>query len=277
MRDTKVIVFDLDGTLYEDTHHFSYYAEKLKSKLPTDTQDIFQKDYENVLAGKHPLKMGRVYDVHKDRILVHDEGHVLEGYTWEGVRIEEEEIKRDYQQPLAFDFTTMLSIGDLWWIPVSIAAHYGVTREVSYECFMQTREHMMTPEFVLVANATFNDTLKSLTEKYKVVLMTNSPQSDSDVIIEKLGFTSYFEHKVYEASKPIHTKKNLNEIANTFNVSPEEMLSIGDNYINEILPAKQLGCKTIYIDAHHLGEAKAADKTVKNLDELSAVLNTQLL
>ncbi len=26
----KVIIFDLDGTLYEDTHHFDYYAKRIE-------------------------------------------------------------------------------------------------------------------------------------------------------------------------------------------------------------------------------------------------------
>src|SRR6476660_4577892 len=43
----KVIVCDLDGTRYEDTHHFEYYAKQLQHKLPTEKHEAFWKDYQS--------------------------------------------------------------------------------------------------------------------------------------------------------------------------------------------------------------------------------------
>ncbi|MDF0727383.1 hypothetical protein PY093_11865 [Cytobacillus sp. S13-E01] len=43
---TRVIVFDLDGTLYEDTHHFDYYALRLQEMLPEENRVLFWNDYE---------------------------------------------------------------------------------------------------------------------------------------------------------------------------------------------------------------------------------------
>jgi FMN phosphatase YigB (HAD superfamily) len=55
----NLIIYDLDGTLYEDTHHFDYYAKELKNRLSSDVQDAFQADYEAAVQDKHPLRIGR--------------------------------------------------------------------------------------------------------------------------------------------------------------------------------------------------------------------------
>ena len=72
----KVIVFDLDGTLYEDTHHFEYYAKQLQHKLPAEKRESFWKDYQSALDLQHALQIGRAYDVEQDLVLVHEHNRV---------------------------------------------------------------------------------------------------------------------------------------------------------------------------------------------------------
>ncbi|WP_236567174.1 HAD family hydrolase [Geobacillus sp. TFV-3] len=60
--DIKVIVFDLDGTLYEETSHFDYYAEQVAKRLCETDRPRFWNDYRAVLAGRHPLRIGVMYD-----------------------------------------------------------------------------------------------------------------------------------------------------------------------------------------------------------------------
>ncbi|MGB8955149.1 MAG: hypothetical protein WCC10_07240, partial [Tumebacillaceae bacterium] len=59
LKRINLIVYDLDGTLYEDTHHFDYYANELKKRLPEDKQAAFQADYEAARRDDHPLRIGR--------------------------------------------------------------------------------------------------------------------------------------------------------------------------------------------------------------------------
>ncbi|MGM0834647.1 MAG: HAD family hydrolase [Bacillota bacterium] len=277
MEQITTIVFDLDGTLYEDTHHFGYYAELLKNRLAPEAQEQFEKDYTAVGQGEHTLKIGRVYDAKKDLVLAHHHGEVTHGWKWDGEIVPSHEIKELYPDPLQFDLLDMLSIGDLWWVPVTIAKHYGLSSEDAYKAFLQTREHMMTDDFQLIPLKEFADVLEKLHEKYTLILMTNSPQTDSDIIIKKLGFNSFFHDKIFEANKPIHTAETLTRISEKWDVSFDRMLSIGDNYINEILPASLLGCSTICIDPYDIHENSVADLTVHNLTELSAKLEDLLL
>ncbi|TYS68217.1 HAD family hydrolase [Sutcliffiella horikoshii] len=277
MDNISTIVFDLDGTLYEDTHHFQYYADLLKNKLPAEVQPKFEEDYKAIEAGTHTLKMGRVYDAKKDLILAHFDGKVSKGWTWDGVEVSQTVLTSYYPDILQFDLFDMLSIGDLWWVPVSIAKHYGLSSEEAYAAFLQTREHMMTDDFLLEPLAEFATVLEKLHKKFILVLMTNSPQTDSDVILKKLGFTSYFHDKIYEANKPVNTADRLLYISQQHHVPYSQMLSIGDNYINEILPAAILGCKTICIDPFDLFKESEATYTVSGLTELSMFLDKSFL
>lgn len=277
MDNISTIVFDLDGTLYEDTHHFQYYADLLKNKLSSEKQDAFEKDYNAASEGTHTIKIGRVYDAQQDLILSHRDGTVIQGWTWTGEVVPHERLTALYPEPLQFDLLNMLSIGDLWWVPVSIAKHYGLSSEEAYHAFLQTREHMMTDDFLLEPLVEFAEILEKLHQKYTLILMTNSPQSDSDVILKKLGFTSFFHDKIYEANKPMNTAERLTYISQQHNVPFVQMLSVGDNYINEILPAARLGCKSICIDPYGIFENSEATHTVKGLAELAVTLDKYLL
>lgn len=272
LENIKLIVFDLDGTLYEDTHHFDYYAEQIKKKLPLDKQEAFLKDYHAVLDDKHTLKIGRVYDIEKDLILVQLDGKVREAYKWDGIRLSSTEVQELYPELITFDRETMCNVGDLWWVPNSIGRHYGLTGEQAQNSFIETREFMMTDEFVMNPVPLFKETLESIRDHVKLVLLTNSPQPDSEQIINKLGLSEVFHQTIFEGRKPSLTKERFTEIKNAFNVEFTAILSIGDNYINEILPAKKLGCRTLFIDPHQLGMEESADKVVKNIAETIPVL-----
>ncbi|MGE8204866.1 HAD family hydrolase [Heyndrickxia sp. NPDC080065] len=274
MQDIKIIVFDLDGTLYEDVHHFDYYAKKLCEKLDSKYRVSFNQEYQNVLKGLHPLKFGSVYDVQNDLILTHKNGHVTHAFTWEGEPLSSEEIKNIYKAELQFDFHSMLNIGDLWWVPAAIARHYGIDNHEAEASFRETREYMMSDEFQMKEVPGFKEMLKHLSNKKKLVLLTNSPERDSEVIMSKLGFQEYFDKKIFDGRKPIKTKEHLNKIKEYYQIEFNQILSIGDNAINEIFPAKEFGCQTILIDPHKISEPSHGDLIVNNLLELVHALET---
>jgi FMN phosphatase YigB (HAD superfamily) len=268
----KVIVFDLDGTLYEDTHHFDYYAKRLQEKLPLTVQDQFVHDYRLFQEGKHALKIGRVYDVEKDLILVQLDGIVQEAYHWDGTPLKNEKMKSLYPQPITLDLDNMLNVGDLWWVPVSIARHYGLSGEESYQAFLETRKYMMTPEFQLTKIPCLKETLEEINDEIKLVLLTNSPKTDSEVLLSKLDLHQVFHKKIFMAKKPTLTHQHFDSIKKEFNVNYHHILSIGDNWLNEILPAKRLGCSTILIDPHHIADDQYADIVVSTVSQLIPIL-----
>lgn len=265
---SKVLVFDLDGTLYEDTHHFDYQAARLKEKLPESKQDLFEKDYRAAKKGEHPLIIGRIFDVVNELILVQLDNIVKEAYQWNGNPLSQEEIAKLYPSKIELDFEKMLNVGDPWWISMSIAAHYGMEYKVSYQAFLETREYMMSPQFVMEPIPGFKDALKAVHEKRDLVLLTNSPEPDSEAILQKLGLHEIFALKIFNGEKPTKTVDRFEQIKDHFQVSYDEIVSIGDNWINEIRPAKSLGCSTIFIDAYRLGDETFADLVVQRMSEV---------
>jgi FMN phosphatase YigB (HAD superfamily) len=269
----KAIVFDLDGTLYEDTHHFRYYAERIKDRLSQEVQEPFMEEYEKAAAGGHTLSIGRIYDAVKDIVLVQKDGKASQAYTWEGNPLETSVIEQLYPSIIEIDMQRFLSVGDLWWIPGSLGIHYGLDRSVTYDCFLETRQYMMSPDFNMSPVNGFKETLMKLHSQLKLILLTNSPKPDSEAILKKLGLDEVFHKKIFQAQKPTMTAVRFEEISEEFNLPFESILSVGDNFINEILPAKKLGCRTIYINAHNVGNKEGADVVVESISEMLQVLN----
>lgn len=266
----KVIVFDLDGTLYEDMHHFDYQAARLRERLPKEKQPLFDQDYIAIKHGKHPLKIGRVFDVVKDLILVQFDNRVKEAYDWNGNRLSEEEIHELYPVPIELNFTTMLSVGDPWWTSISVAAHYGLDSRSSYDAFLETREFMMGPEFEMEPINGFKETLEDIHGRVKLALLTNSPEPDSEAILSKLGLDQMFDLKIFNGQKPNRTEERFATFKEQFGVEYHEILSVGDNWINEIHPVQGLGCATIFIDPYDLG--LTADLVVRRMGKAMPLL-----
>lgn len=198
----KVIVFDLDGTLYEDTHHFDYYAKRIAERLEKGKQAFFWQDYHAVLTGIHPLKIGSIYDGKKDAILFLDSNHyVYAVYEWDGTKWPDDAIQKHYPKQITVDLDNMLSIGDLWWVPSTIGRHYGLTNEETYAAFLETRTFMMSPHFTMKRTTGLAELLTQLRQHLFFVLMTNSPRPDSEAILEKLGLTNVFHKKNFSSEK----------------------------------------------------------------------------
>lgn len=268
----KVIVFDLDGTLYEDTHHFDYYAKLVEGLLPPPDQPEFAAQYQAALDGRHAVKIGRVYDAKRDLLLVQLDGEVLEAYRWDGTPLTEDSIAELYPEPIVLDLMDMASIGDQWWIPPVIARHMGIPPERTYEMFEETRKWMMGPEFEMQPIPGLAEELTRLSRHMKLALLTNSPQPDSEAIIGKLGLSEVFSHKIFMGMKPIQSQDHIRKLAKMYDCSFAEMISIGDNWVNDIAPLRQLGCKTVFIDWFGLGDADSADAVVGSMREALDIL-----
>lgn len=262
---TDVVVFDLDGTLYADTHHFDYYAERLKEKLSKENQADFQRDYQLARENKHALKVGCVYDDIHDLVLWQLDNVVREAYEWDGTKLSETRLNSLYSHPIVIDQVRFFNIGDLWWVPRIIAIHYGLTHPVADQAFLETRQYMMGSAFVMKRIPGLQELLEEIQFKKKLVLLTNSPEPDSDAILEKLGLREVFSKKIFMADKPVQTSLHFAEIKKTYGVDYEQILSVGDNWINEIRPARLLGCQTVFIDSHGIGNEESADCVVSDL------------
>lgn len=264
----QLFIFDLDGTLYEGTDHFDYYAKRLLIDVEENYKQAFLDDYEKMKNGLHPVKIGRIYDVEKDAILTLDPItlKVINVETWEGESWTETEKKQIYDKPLTFDFEHLIAIGDGWWLPFAAAKHYGVRN--CYPRYVETKEYMVTKFFQLEMIPGVKEGLKSLKRTKKVVLVTNSDIDDVGRLLGELQLDGIFEHIVASAQKPTKTEAIFEKLLFQYEADAEEVVSIGDNFINEIAPALKMNMKAIYIDPQGTAFEHKNLTVVKSLGEL---------
>ncbi|QSO48090.1 HAD family hydrolase [Alicyclobacillus mengziensis] len=255
--DCRLFVLDLDGTVYEETNHFSYYGDKLARHLSADVQERYLKDVADALAGQHTLHYGDAYDVvHKaivrNNTLLDWEGNPLTNPP--GERIE--------------------FVDDPWNVYGNIAVYYGASAEDIHAAFAATRAYMESPDFPMQGMPGLRDSIHRLKSKgVHFALATNSPEPDSRTILGKLGLTGAFEMEVFNAKKQVNAPVHFRRFQESFNVPFEQMVSVGDHFRNEIRPAIELGMKTICIDRYHQPERSGVTVIVHRPSELAAVFN----
>ncbi|PSL50622.1 putative hydrolase of the HAD superfamily [Salsuginibacillus halophilus] len=266
-QNIKLVIFDLDGTLYEDTDHFEFYANELSKKLDPANENAFWQDYRAMLRGEHPVAIGRVYDAVRDRILVisPDTNEVTRIFDWSGTEVDEHSM---YQEAITCDFDHYIAIGDGWWPPVAAAKHYGVGS--TYDAYCRTKDFMQTEDFQFDENPGLREALEALGMQKDLVLITNSQQDDVERLLHTLNIDGVFPEVIANAKKPALTEDHFSSLLERYDVRPNEAVSIGDNYLNEVAPAERFGMKGVLIDPSQNAETKENTVVVSTLRDLFA-------
>jgi 8-oxo-dGTP diphosphatase len=97
----------------------------------------------------------------------------------------------------------------------------------------------------------YNDTkicLKTLSKKYKIGIIANQTLG-TEKRLENLGILQYIDLVIASAEESVaKPDRRIFEIAlNRANCIPEQSVMIGDRIDNDIIPAKAIGMKTIWI------------------------------
>jgi FMN phosphatase YigB (HAD superfamily) len=230
----RLFIFDLDGTVYEETDHFRFYGEQIARALTPERAQAFAADVEAALSGRHTLTYGSSYDAEQDLIFKGERA-----YTWTG-------------EPVSASPSAHLAhMDDPWGIYMAAGLHHGAKPDQVEAAFLATRAHMESPEFQmrpLPGLRAAIDGLRALGRRF--ALATNSPEPDSRKILAKLDLTGAFDVEVFNARKQHLAREHFTRFQEQFQVPFEQMVSIGDHYRNEIAPAAALGMATVYIDRY---------------------------
>ena len=274
IEDHKLLIFDLDGTLYEDTDHFEYHAKNLQQKLPVDKQEAFWKEYQEMLEGKHSLTIGSVYDTRNDVILTIDPETYLvqEVREWSGEKWDVSQVQKEYSNKVLLDFSNFVAIGDGWWLPFANAIHYGLTTDDTYESYVKTKEYMVSEQFQLTITPGLKEQLREWGKERTLVLLTNSEAYDVNNLLTSLQLQDVFDEVVPSAMKPNQTEYHFTNMMEKWQVSSKETISIGDNFINEIAPAVQLGMKAILINS---ASAEVHHPYIQVISSMQEICNTK--
>lgn len=277
--DIQAIVFDLDGTLYRETHHFERYAAELRDRLPVAAAEAFWADYHAADRGEHVCRFGRVYDMELGNVLALDglprvsgTTPVAEAWTWTGEPLGPDDLAASYGAGVDLHPRRFANIGDTWNVAYAAARHYGLDRATVDEAFLATRDYMASPEFEMEPVPGLAPALRRLKGRVYLALATNSPQACSEVLVDKLDLTGVFDAFHFSARKPRGLTPVLEATAAAARVGPAALLSVGDNRRNDVLPAHAYGSRGVLLDANGLFGPDAADLVLPHIGELVPLL-----
>ena len=97
-------------------------------------------------------------------------------------------------------------------------------------------------------------------------LVTLASPKYTEELQEKLRLKNFYDKILYVKDFKSYNKKACyQKLAKDFNIEFPQICVIGDSYVNDILPAQELGCKTIFISESE--QTFVNTKKVKNIEE----------
>jgi putative hydrolase of the HAD superfamily len=119
------------------------------------------------------------------------------------------------------------------------------------------------------------ETLKSLSNDYRLILVTKGDLLDQERKLDKSGLTDYFHHIEVLSDKQ---EENYSKLLNHLDIKPSEFLMIGNSLKSDILPLVNLKAKAIHIPFHttwlheQVNDDEVKNKTYKTVHSLLDVI-----
>ncbi len=208
----KIIIFDLDGTLYE-LKGDSYDKSLLKKEVVKN-------------AEKYITKKLRVSNFEAKKILI--------------------EIKKKYNEGIS----------------IGLEKEYGLSR---YDYFNNVWD--INASKLVRYDASLCKTLNKLSKNYELIILSDAPRVWMQNVFKALKIGKYFKkNNIFSGESDIRKSfgNAFEYILRIKKVKPENCISVGDQLNTDILPAKKLGMKTIYINKKI--KKSDADFTIKNIN-----------
>ena len=152
---------------------------------------------------------------------------------------------------------------------VSVMIEFGVSRQ-------EMQEHMakLDAHNFLSADVDLTKILKSLSKKYKLGIISNILKKSVTNVLAALcvplNLFSYFV-TVDNTTKSKPDAEPFLKAIELANCSPEEIIYVGDSLTKDIIPAKNVGLKTIWITKEPTDDPHA-DFIIADLYKLPSVL-----
>jgi putative hydrolase of the HAD superfamily len=104
-------------------------------------------------------------------------------------------------------------------------------------------------------------TLKSLYEKYKLVLATKGDLLDQERKLQRSGLEKYFHHIEIMSEKD---EKGYQKLLKHLDVSPDAFLMIGNSLKSDILPVLQIGAFAVHVPYHTTWALEQVEEKVEH-------------
>lgn len=258
----KTLVFDLDGTLYQNLEfHRPYMRMLLEGSHYEKMDEEIIGLVDEILNGGF-LRMNLFYDLRGlPMVSTMDQ---LREVLFDAIR-PDLELERIYEQ----GSSVYLNAGDAYSVVRMVATGLHIPKRKQNECYFRIRkvvEEAMSPDPELA------QILSLLRMKYQVILATNSPKETSDQVLSTLGMLDSFDAVLYNADKPFGLKMHLNESFAGILKNPESVLSIGDYRFNEIDNFELWGTQTMWVCPYKYATKEVYDPYLKDMEDVKDFL-----
>lgn len=261
MEHIKTVVFDLDGTIYQNNHFHPDYIHFLVENTPYESweEDLIRL-VDDIFAGSR---------------LVMNDYYCSAPICAESFSAYVQQLAQARIPDLTFETSVVrddsMFLGDAWAVVSLIGSTLGLIQNGrGNEIYKKTRDKMS--EDGMEGNMRLKAAISKLGKHYETVLLTNSYEQTALDFLAQLNFSGVFTKIVYSAHKPYGLVENLTRFCPELSEHPETFLTIGDHAFNDLMPLQLLGAKALWINPfHNIHEAKA-DLTVHTLDELAECL-----
>lgn len=235
---TDAVVLDLDGTLHEDPAVHDAYAALLQegSGLSGLVEEVAA-----VLDRRHPAaRPGDLVDVTRRlAVSVDQEWRPVAARSWDDGA---SAALPDLPGPVTTT-PTLRYLGDRWQVAGAVAAVRGLTPEVGAHAFATARSG--AGHAALVAGAA---ELLPLLRPRGLLLATNTPEHLARPLVQSLGLLDLVDDVRFGADKPTGTPGLVHAACARWATTPDRVAVVGDNMLNDLLPAARLGCPTVHVD-----------------------------
>ena len=266
LADVKVVLFDLDGTLHDDPRVTDYYARVLEEEMPDGTGRGLRDEVTDVIQGNHLAARPGCFVEPALGIAIDAPHWAAEtAVDWMGNPVS---LPADtLPGPIRHD-GALRYLGDHWQIIGALAARRGADARTLREAFVRARRFANDPSTTLIRSEFLDEVLERLSQGRRLLLATNTTEGLARPLVQRLNMHQPFEVIRFDAHKPAGCAELIAHAKEQWNTLPSEVLVIGDNLWNDLLPPAEQGCRTVHIDP--LGTDLAARWSSARFDNFSA-------
>ncbi|WP_291963501.1 HAD family hydrolase [Maribacter sp.] len=105
------------------------------------------------------------------------------------------------------------------------------------------------------------DVLKSLKDKYRLIVLTKGDLLDQERKLERSGLSQYFHHVEVLSDKK---EKNYSDLLEHLQIKPSEFLMIGNSLKSDVLPLVQIGARAVHVPFHTTWQHEEVTGVVEN-------------
>lgn len=259
--EIRTIVFDLDGTIYQNTvFHRDYLHFLMEGTALSDWVGSLITFADAVFAGER-LVMNAFYSGRRiDAATPEAYFAALERALLPGMTCEE-----------ALGRADCIYTGDAWAVVSLIGQTLGLLDDGRGDAiYRRTREKMSADG--MAGCARLRNAILGLEDRCNTILLSNSYESTALEFLQQLGFEHTFQKIVFSANKPAGMAEALRMQDATLFERPERVLSVGDHAFNDLFPLQRLGCRTLWVNPYRNIHEPACDETVRTPEELADYL-----